>query len=212
MVGQPRRPSAGATVDAPPLRRSGEAVASFRSGCDGAVDMIRCLLTLAFALCALSAPASNRAWAKDELVLAMTQTPGTWNPLISSMLAKSLVANMTARPLTAYDADWKLVCLACTELPTLQNGKARVMELIPDQIITRQILAEPKRENGQVVSDTKNDILKIAVIERHHKTGNIGLGLTKGFGLRSGAIAGSVGHDAHNINVVGTNDADTAVR
>ena len=47
-----------------------------------------------------------------------------------------------------------------------------------------------------------------AVIERHHGTGNIGLGLTKGFGLRSGAIAGSVGHDAHNINVVGTNDAD----
>ena len=89
-----------------------------------------------------------------------------------------------------------------------KNGKARVMELIPDQIITRQIFAEPKCENGNVVSDTKNDILKIAVIERHHKTGNIGLGLTKGFGLRSGAIAGSVGHDAHNINVVGTNDAD----
>jgi adenine deaminase len=89
-----------------------------------------------------------------------------------------------------------------------KNGKARVMELIPDQIITKQIFAEPKCENGHVVSDTKNDILKIAVIERHHRTGNIGLGLTKGFGLRSGAIAGSVGHDAHNINVVGTNDAD----
>ncbi len=87
-------------------------------------------------------------------------------------------------------------------------GQARVMELIPDQIITRQIFAEPKRANGEVVSDTRNDILKIAVIERHHATGNIGLGLTKGFGLRSGAIAGSVGHDAHNINVVGTNDAD----
>jgi adenine deaminase len=89
-----------------------------------------------------------------------------------------------------------------------RNGKARVMELIPDQIITRQILAEPKRDNSFVVSDTQNDILKIAVIERHHGTGNIGLGLTKGFGLRSGAIAGSVGHDAHNINVVGTNDVD----
>jgi adenine deaminase len=93
------------------------------------------------------------------------------------------------------------------QIPAKQ-GKARVMELIPDQIITRQTLVEPKCENGHVVSDTKNDILKIAVIERHHKTGNIGLGLTKGFGLRSGAIAGSVGHDAHNINVVGTNDAD----
>jgi adenine deaminase len=89
-----------------------------------------------------------------------------------------------------------------------RKGKARVMELIPDQIITRQIFAQPKSENGHVVSDTRNDILKIAVIERHHGTGNIGLGLTKGFGLKSGAIAGSVGHDAHNINVVGTNDAD----
>ncbi len=89
-----------------------------------------------------------------------------------------------------------------------KNGRARVMELIPNQIITRQIFAEPKRDNGHVVSDTKSDILKIAVIERHHGTGNIGLGLTKGFGLKSGAIASSVGHDAHNINVVGTNDAD----
>ena len=61
----------------------------------------------------------------------MTQTPGTWNPLISSMLAKSLISNMTARPLTAYDADWKLVCLVCTELPTIENGKARVIDL-PD--------------------------------------------------------------------------------
>jgi adenine deaminase len=89
-----------------------------------------------------------------------------------------------------------------------KSGRARVMELIPNQIITRQIFVEPKLENGQVVSDTDRDILKIAVLERHLGTGNIGLGLTKGFGLKSGAIASSVGHDAHNINVVGTNDAD----
>ena len=89
-----------------------------------------------------------------------------------------------------------------------KRGRARVMELIPNQIITRQIFAEPRRDDGHVVSDAGNDVLKIAVIERHHGTGNIGLGLTKGFGLKSGAIAGSVGHDAHNINVVGTNDAD----
>ena len=89
-----------------------------------------------------------------------------------------------------------------------KSGRVRVMELIPNQIITRQVFAEPKRDDGHVVSDTKNDVLKIAVIERHHGTGNIGLGLTKGFGLKSGAIASSVGHDAHNINVVGTNDAD----
>lgn len=82
-------------------------------------------------LLALAALAATPAHAKDELVVAMTQMPGTWNPVISSMLAKSLIANMTARPLTAYDADWKLVCLACTELPTIENGMARVIDL-PD--------------------------------------------------------------------------------
>jgi len=87
---------------------------------------MRRLLLFFFLL--LAAP----AYAKDELVLAMTQTPGTWNPLISSMLAKSLISNMTARPLTAWNADWKLVCLVCTELPTIENGKARVIDLPDD--------------------------------------------------------------------------------
>ncbi len=91
--------------------------------------MIRRLLSTVLALGALASPAAVQAQAKDELVVAMTQMPGTWNPIISSMLAKSLIANMTARPVTAYDADWKLVCLVCTELPTIENGKARVVDL-----------------------------------------------------------------------------------
>src|SRR5260221_8595846 len=90
--------------------------------------MIRQFISIVIAFCALVAPAR----AKDELVLGMTQTPGTWNPLISSMLAKSLISNMTARPLTAYDANSKLVCLVCTELPTIENGKARVIDLPDD--------------------------------------------------------------------------------
>ena len=68
--------------------------------------MIRRILFVLLALTALAAPAR----AKDELVIGMTQSPGTWNPLISSMLAKSLISNMTSRPLTAWNADWKLVC------------------------------------------------------------------------------------------------------
>lgn len=91
--------------------------------------MIRRLLPLFLAFAGLAPPAAVTAQAKDELVVAMTQMPGTWNPIISSMLAKSLIANMTARPVTAYDADWKLVCLVCTELPTIENGKARVIDL-----------------------------------------------------------------------------------
>ena len=89
--------------------------------------MLRLVLLLV-ALSALAAPAR----AKDELVLGMNQSPGTWNPLISSMLAKSLITNMTARPLTAYDASSRLVCLACTDLPTIENGKARVIDLPDD--------------------------------------------------------------------------------
>ena len=91
--------------------------------------MIRRLLSTLLALGALASPVPLKAQVKDELVVAMTQMPGTWNPIISSMLAKSLIANMTARPVTAYDADWKLVCLVCTELPTIENGKARVIDL-----------------------------------------------------------------------------------
>jgi peptide/nickel transport system substrate-binding protein len=88
----------------------------------------RPLALLVLASLALAAPAR----AKDELVVAATQAPGTMNPLISSMLAKSLISNMTARPFTAYDPDWKLVCLVCTEVPTLENGRARVVDLPPD--------------------------------------------------------------------------------
>jgi peptide/nickel transport system substrate-binding protein len=89
--------------------------------------MIGRVLCLILALSTLAAPAR----AKDELVVGMTQMPGTWNPLINAMLAKSLINNMTARPMTAYDANSQLVCLVCTVLPTIENGKARVIDL-PD--------------------------------------------------------------------------------
>jgi adenine deaminase len=87
-------------------------------------------------------------------------------------------------------------------------GEVRVIRLIPDQIVTHNWVTEPKRERGQVVADIDRDILKLAVIERHHRTGNIGLGLVAGFELKKGALAASVAHDAHNVIVVGTNDKD----
>ena len=61
--------------------------------------------------------------AKDDLVIGITQFPATFNPNIDSMAAKSYVLGMAQRPFTAYDADWKLVCMLCTELPTLENGE-----------------------------------------------------------------------------------------
>jgi adenine deaminase len=83
-----------------------------------------------------------------------------------------------------------------------------VIEIVPGQIITRKVVEDARVENGQVLADTERDILKLAVVERHHATGNIGLGLVKGFGLRRGALASSFAHDSHNVVVVGTSDAD----
>ena len=65
-----------------------------------------------------------------------------------------------------------------------------------------------KVENGIVEPDVDGDILKLVVVERHKASGNIGVGLVKGFGLKRGALASSVAHDSHNIVIVGTNDAD----
>ncbi|UCC66725.1 MAG: adenine deaminase, partial [Deltaproteobacteria bacterium] len=89
-----------------------------------------------------------------------------------------------------------------------QAGRAKVIEVIPHQIVTRRVLYELKTEEGLVVADPTRDILKIAVVERHKATGNVGLGFVKGFGLRDGAIASSVAHDSHNIVVVGVTDED----
>jgi adenine deaminase len=89
-----------------------------------------------------------------------------------------------------------------------QEGKIRVIGIIPKQLLTEELICHPLIRDGQVVSDTDHDILKLAVVERHKNTGNVGLGFVHGMGLKAGAVAGSIGHDCHNITVVGTNDAD----
>jgi adenine deaminase len=93
-------------------------------------------------------------------------------------------------------------------IPWESNGGARVIGIIPDQIVTDSLVEEPRVENGHVVADPERDLLKIAVVERHLGTGRLGLGLVRGFGLRSGALASTVSHDAHNIVVVGVKDDD----
>jgi adenine deaminase len=89
-----------------------------------------------------------------------------------------------------------------------QGKRLRVIGLIPDQILTKQIFVEPTVCNGAAVSDPGRDILKLAVVERHHGTGNIGLGFVQGFGMKKGALASSVAHDSHNIIAVGCGDSD----
>jgi adenine deaminase len=90
-------------------------------------------------------------------------------------------------------------------------ARVRVIEIEPGQLITGCGVERPRVEGGAVVADAARDLAKIAVIERHHGTGRIGLGLVRGFGLRAGAFASTVAHDAHNLVVVGVSDVDMAV-
>ena len=89
-----------------------------------------------------------------------------------------------------------------------RSSRARVIKVIEGQIITDELHLTLKREGTGAVSDTSRDILKVAVIERHRGTGNVAVGFVSGLGLAAGAIGSSVGHDSHNIIVVGTNDGD----
>ncbi len=109
--------------------------------------------------------------------------------------------SMNMRPATVEDF----------RIPAKKNKKLRVIGISQTQLLTSELHLTPTVQNGEAVSDIGRDILKMAVFERHHNTGNIGLGFAFGFGLKKGAIATTVGHDSHNLSVVGTNDEDMAV-
>lgn len=88
--------------------------------------------------------------------------------------------------------------------------KARVIDLIELQIINKCLITELQVKDGVVLPDTGRDIAKLAVVERYGKTGGVGIGFVRGFGLKEGALAYSTSHDHHNIVTVGTNDEDMA--
>jgi adenine deaminase len=85
---------------------------------------------------------------------------------------------------------------------------AKVIQLIPEQIVTKKVIRRILLKDGLAYPNIEEDILKIAVVERHNATGNIGIGFVQGFGLKKGAIGSSVAHDSHNLVLVGTNDQD----
>lgn len=91
----------------------------------------------------------------------------------------------------------------------IKQDQYPVIELIPGQIVTRKKMV--KIDKGLFQPDISRDLLKAVVIERHKATGNIGLGVVKGFGIRDGAIASTIAHDSHNIVAVGSNDNDILV-
>ena len=90
----------------------------------------------------------------------------------------------------------------------IKSDMVNVIKLQPHSLVTQKVTRQVKVSNNEFEYDKVEDILKLAVIERHKKTGNIGLGLVEGFELRGGAIASTVAHDSHNIIVIGDNDKD----
>jgi len=106
--------------------------------------------------------------------------------------------------------DWNQLSLA---IPA-EGRRVRVIGVVPDQVVTEHLIETPTIVDGLVIADVERDLLKLAVIERHRGTGNVGLGLVRGMGLKRGALAGSVGHDAHNLTVAGCDDVSmtTAAR
>ncbi len=110
-----------------------------------------------------------------------------------------------APPGSGVRVKWEGLGLA---VPAAGDGRARVIQAVPGQIVTGQSVEKLRVENGQAVADPARDLLKIAVIERHRGSGNLGVGFVRGFGLQRGAIASTVAHDNHNIVVVGASDAE----
>jgi adenine deaminase len=90
------------------------------------------------------------------------------------------------------------------------GGTARAIGLVEDQVVTELLVREPAVADGHALASAERDLAKIAVVERHLATGRVGLGFVAGSGLRRGALASSVAHDAHNLVVVGMSDEDMA--
>ncbi|HET7579350.1 MAG TPA: adenine deaminase [Bacillales bacterium] len=90
----------------------------------------------------------------------------------------------------------------------MKGPEAHIIKITPNSLVTEHEISKVEVVEGNFQPSTENDLLKLAVIERHHRTGNIGLGIVKGFGLETGAIATTIAHDSHNLVVTGTNDED----
>ena len=131
-------------------------------------------LRLAALLCALVLGLFGGATSvlAAELRIGMTQFPSTLNPLIDSMLAKSYVLAMTRRPFTIYDQNWELVCMLCTELPTIENGLAKPEDL-PDgkRGIAVTYTIQPGATWGDGKPVTSGDVVFTWQVGRHPKSG-----------------------------------------
>jgi len=124
----------------------------------------------------------------------LTDTPATK----STMSSKALSQSVRFFDLTKGDL----------EIP-FTGRYANIIEVVPNSLVTRHCIKEVHvDETGLFQPSVKADLLKLVLVERHKMTGQIGLGIVKGLGLNSGAIASSVSHDSHNLIICGVNDDD----
>ena len=137
-----------------------------------AARRLTALIVLALSAFASATPVPAGEHGRRELVIGITQFPSTFNPLIDAMLAKSYILAMTRRPITAYDKNWKLVCLLCTRLPTIENGLA-VREPLPNGKtgIAITVTLEPKARWGDGVPVTSRDVVFTWRVGRNPKSG-----------------------------------------
>src|SRR6202521_484698 len=116
---------------------------------------------------------------------------------------------ITEQPRSTMNLSYRAPVDFEVSIPDGASGKKiRVIEIVPNQIVTKEIFEAPKVLDGKIVSNPERDILKLVVVERHRATGNVGVGFVRGFGLKSGALGSTVAHDAHNVVVAGVTDAD----
>ena len=120
-------------------------------------------------------------------------------------------------PETSLARESKLISMKLKELRVedlrikIEGSRIRAIRAAANTLITEEEILPVAERQGEAVSEPDRDLLKIAVIERHHGSGRKGLGFVRGFGLRQGALASTVAHDSHNLIVVGANDSDMVV-
>ena len=123
---------------------------------------IRPLGGLLLALLALVLPSESHAQAtpREQLTVGITQFPSTFNPMIDAMVAKSYILGMARRPMMAFDKDWKLVCMMCTEIPTFENGRAK-LETLPDgkKGVALRVTIDPAARWGDGKPITAADVI-----------------------------------------------------
>ncbi len=116
----------------------------------------------------------------------------------------TLIKSVDTNPINQFDCDE--ISIDDLSIPYNDEESLRIIEALDGQLITNKLIGTPKVKNGNMISDTENDILKIVVVNRY-KNAPVAKAFVKNFGLKQGAVASSVAHDSHNIIAVGADDA-----